>query len=217
MNTFMNKNVSYNNPELYNHYKNQIMSELPKYRYDEDNYYTPTETGVEKILDTYFSNKGWLYPLFEKHPLYKGNGQIVFSANYHRKVNKVGVCDFCVWANDALLDLYEKKSPRVLGMTYTELDTYYHKLDNIVDSMYYIKMNNIGQGRCEVRVNGKTFEEMKREKIRIYDLKREIRHNLYEVCSYHKSVFLCREDSMKANAIMNIFGFISDNTVSIAT
>ena len=217
MNTFMNKNVNYNNPELYNHYKNQIMSELPKYRYDEDNYYTPTETGVEKILDVYFSNKGWLYPLFEKHPLYKGNGQIVFSANYHRKVNKVGVCDFCVWANDALLDLYEKKSPRVLGMTYTELDTYYHKLDNIVDSMYYIQMNNIGQGRCEVRVNGKTFEEMKREKIRIYDLKREIRHNLYEVCSYHKSVFLCREDSMKANAIMNIFGFISDNPVSIAT
>lgn len=217
MNTFMNKNVNYNNPELYNHYKNQIMSELPKYRYDEDNYYTPTETGVEKILDVYFSNKGWLYPLFEKHPLYKGNGQIVFSADYHRKVNKVGVCDFCVWANDALLDLYEKKSPRVLGMTYTELDTYYHKLDNIVDSMYYIKMNNIGQSRCEVRVNGKTFEEMKREKIRIYDLKREIRHNLYEVCSYHKSVFLCREDSMKANAIMNIFGFISDNPVSIAT
>ena len=60
MNTFMNKNVNYNNPELYNHYKNQIMSELPKYRYDEDNYYTPTETGVEKILDVYFSNKGWL-------------------------------------------------------------------------------------------------------------------------------------------------------------
>lgn len=217
MRTFMDKNVTYNNPDLYNHYYTQIMTELPKYRYDEDSHYQPTEVGIKAILDTYFTNKGWLYPIFEKHPLYKGNGQIVFSADYHRKVNKVGVHEFTIWFEDALLGIYEKKSPKILGMNYRELNEYYRKLDNIVDMMRDISCYTIGQGNCEVRVNGKTLMELDREREKMFWAKREMRSDISEVCSYHNSVYLTKNDANELNNLLMISRIISDNPTTFVT
>lgn len=217
MNTFMDKTVNYSNPDLYNHYLSEIMTELPKYRYDCDSHYAPTTEGIKAILDEYFANKGWLYPIFENHPQYKGNGQIVFSSNYHRKVNKIGVQQFCIWCMDTLLENYEKKSPTIMGMNYHELNTYYRKLDNIYDYMNAINSYNIGQGSAICTVNGMTIDEIETERNNIYTLKREMGRNITEICSYHWSVYLYKTDANKVRSLFSLFQYISDNVMSIAT
>lgn len=217
MKTFMDKTVSYSNPTLYNHYLSEIMTELPKYRYDCDYHYTPTTEGIKTILDEYFTNKGWLYPVFENHPQYKGNGQIVFSSDYHRRVNKVGVLQFCDWCCDVLLDIYKEKAPNIMGMNYEELCNYYRKLDVICDSMVYISNIEIGQGKADCRVNGMTANDLFKEKRRIYILKTELASQVHEISSNNNSAYLAIGDINKVRALLRMFNYISDNVMTIAT
>jgi hypothetical protein len=213
----MNKAITYSNPDLYNHYLSEIMTELPKYRYDCDYHYNPTTEGVKAILDEYFANKGWLYPVFENHPQYKGNGQIVFSSDYHRKVNKIGVQQFCEWCCDTLLDIYKEKAPRLMGMTYNELCLYYRKLDTICDSMLYLSSIEIGQSKIDCRVNNMTVSDMLKEKRKVYLLKLELCTQVKEVCTENNSGHIANEDVNRINILFNIFNYISDNVMSVAT
>lgn len=217
MKTFMNKAVSYSNPSLYNHYLSEIMTELPKYRYDCDWHYTPTTEGVKSILDEYFKNKGWLYPVFESHPQYKGNGQIVFSSDYHRKVNKIGVQQFCDWCKDVLLDIYRRKAPTVMGMDYGEICTYYRKLDVIYDSMLYISNIEIGQSKVDCRVNGMNIYDIATEKQKIYSLKVKLGSQVRDVSSNNNSAFLAIEDISKIRVLFSIFNYVADNVMTVAT
>lgn len=217
MKTFMDKTVTYSNPALYDHYLSEIMTELPKYRYDCDWHYAPTTEGIKSILDEYFANKGWLYPVFESHPQYKGNGQIVFSSDYHRKINKIGVQQFCEWCCDTLLDIYKEKAPHMMGMNYNELCVYYRKLDTICDNMIYLSHIEIGQGRIDCRVNNKTVYDVAKEKENIYLLKTELCSQVREVCTENNSGYIAKEDVNKINILFNIFNFISDNVISVAT
>ena len=187
------------------------MTELPKYRYDCDSHYEPTTEGVKTILDEYFANKGWLYPVFENHPQYKGNGQIVFSSDYHRKVNKVGVQQFCDWCTDVLLGIYERKAPTVMGLTYGKLCQYYRKLDNICDYMACLNQYEIGQSKVDCRVNGMTLHEMAEERARIYSLKAELSKEVREICTDGLSGYIAIEDIPTFRILLTIFSYISDN------
>ena len=102
-------------------------------------------------------------------------------------------------------------------MNYRELNEYYRKLDNIVDMMRDISYYTIGQGNCEVRVNGKTLMELDIEREKIFWAKREIRSDVSEVCSYHNSVYLTKDDANELNNLLMISRVISDNPTTFVT
>lgn len=71
--------------------REEIKTLLKQYRYH------PTDAGVDKIIDEWARNKGWLIRLFEQHPNYNGKFQIVFDHDFDRNIDKQGSYDFARW------------------------------------------------------------------------------------------------------------------------
>lgn len=65
----------------------QICDLLKGYGYEGGNY-NPTTSGVAEILETWMENKSELITMFEKHPNYNGNGQIVLTDTFARDVDR---------------------------------------------------------------------------------------------------------------------------------
>ena len=78
--------------------KREMEEVITSYGYDgreKDTDYEVTDYGLQCILDEWMDNKAELISLFERHPQYNGNGQIVLSdTSYHREVDRNGVYAF---------------------------------------------------------------------------------------------------------------------------
>lgn len=111
----------------------EIKDLLEEYDYD------PTDTGVNKILDEWIKNKGWMINLFKKHPNYNGKFQIVFDSDYNRVCDKNILFSFKEYfyrvAKKKLL-----KNVILGGFSYGETKDIFDKMRGIVsrlDDLYY--------------------------------------------------------------------------------
>ena len=120
--------------------------------------YNPTESAVDKILDEWVRNKGWMIELFKKHPNYNGKFQIVFDADYTRCTDKRTLLTFASWMYCAAEPLL--KVPVQKGVfSYSEVRETISKLNGIVEVM-----NNIKRLGYSATINGRTYEETIAEK-----------------------------------------------------
>ena len=119
--------------------------------------YNPTNYGVEKILNEWIRNNGWMINLFKKHPKYNGKFQIVFDSDYPRTCNKPIIVEFGHWLERKAKDL--RKEKKLSPFSYEECVKIYRKLDNVCDYMSYIQDRNYS-----VSVNGRTLEETREER-----------------------------------------------------
>ena len=72
-------------------------------------HYHPTQDGIDKILDEWLKNKAPLIRLFEKHPNYNGNFQIVFSHDYNRGYDFDKIRAFSKWFEAISEDMFLKE------------------------------------------------------------------------------------------------------------
>ena len=94
--------------------------------------YSPTDMGVNAILDKWIENKGWMINLFKQHPNYNGKFQIAFDSDYNRVCDKNNLYDFKKYFSKVAKNrvLKEKK---LGGFSYDETYVIYSKLKGIVD------------------------------------------------------------------------------------
>jgi hypothetical protein len=132
--------------------RTEIMDLLGEYDYN------PTEEAVDKILNEWVRNKGWMINLFKKHPNYNGKFQIAFDADYTRCTNKETLSIFANWmycAAEPLLRVPVNKG----AFSYDEVRRTLSKLKGVLACMRDIK--EVGYVPI---VNGRTYEETLVEK-----------------------------------------------------
>ena len=159
--------------EQLDYYRQEIMELLPKYRFNTDypdDHYAPTEKGVNKLLEVYNKEKGWMYPYFMSHPNYIGNGKIAFSADYHRKINVYGAYEFYNWIINQLLETLDKSEIIVNGMTYSQVKNAQRKFQIIRDKIETIQSYRIGQASVNVKVNNMDLNDFDRELFRLNEI-----------------------------------------------
>lgn len=119
--------------------------------------YHPTEEGVDKILDEWVKNKGWMINLFKKHPNYNGKYQIVFDTDYNRVCDKNSLIKF----RDYLYKVgnFMLKEVQIGMFSYYETVNIYNRLNKIMG-----KMEDIYFDGYNPLVNGKSLNEIRREK-----------------------------------------------------
>lgn len=136
-------------PEMRAELKAEMTTLLKQYRYH------PTDAGLDKILDEWAKNKGWLIRLFEQHPNYNGKFQIVFDHDFDRKIDKHGSYNFADYlrtVRDSELFLKEV----VIGdLSYPEVYSICRRLREITNFMSATK--------DIVTVNEKKFDEYTKE------------------------------------------------------
>ena len=76
--------------------------------------YDSTTYGVEKIVDTWWENKGrYMTQLFGNHPNYvPGKFQIAFDSDYNREIDSIAVNNFLEWIRDRVLDTFDTYTER---------------------------------------------------------------------------------------------------------
>lgn len=76
--------------------------------------YDSTTYGVEKIVDTWWENKGrYMTQLFGNHPNYvPGKFQIVFDSDYNREIDSAAVNEFLEWIRDRIIEKFETYTKR---------------------------------------------------------------------------------------------------------
>ena len=132
--------------------KTEIMDLLVEYDYN------PTEYAVDKILNEWAKNKGWMINLFKKHPNYNGKYQIAFDADYERVCNKRIIFDFCNYFLNVARELLKQEVKINNVYTYDEMLRIYNRLSKVV---YY--MEEIEYFGYHVEANGRNWEETLKE------------------------------------------------------
>ena len=127
----------------------------------EDYNYNPTESAVDKIIDEWVKNKGWMINLFKKHPNYNGKFQIVFDTDYSRCCNKDALYQFSTWLYYRAEEMFRVPVKRG-AFSYTEVKNIYSSLNNMCNSMADI---NAYYG-YKSSVNGRDLTEMRKERDR---------------------------------------------------
>lgn len=96
--------------------------------------YNPTDAGVNKILNKWIKNKGWMINLFKNHPNYNGKFQIAFDSDYSRACDKnilSGFQNYFVRTAKGLL----LKNKIIGGFSYEETRRIYEKLKNLINKL----------------------------------------------------------------------------------
>lgn len=133
--------------------RSEIITLLEEYDYN------PTEYAVNKILDEWVKNKGWMINLFKKHPNYNGKFQIVFDSDYYRVTNKDELYNFADWMYYQSKGMFLEEV-QIGKFSYSEVTKIYQKLDSVVD--YMINIDSIGYKNFSV--NGRNLDQMRKER-----------------------------------------------------
>lgn len=96
--------------------------------------YSPTDAGVNKILDEWIRNKGWMVNLFKKHPNYNGKFQIVFDSDYNRVCDKNILYNFKEYFYRVAKKLLLKEK-KLGGFSYEETYCIYQRLHGVVSRL----------------------------------------------------------------------------------
>lgn len=107
--------------------REEIKTLLKQYRYH------PTDQGVDKIIDTWAKNKGWLIRLFEQHPNYNGKFQIVFDHDFDRNIDKNGSYNFAKWLKRIKGDAMFLQEVTIGDMSYADAYTGYQRARKVLE------------------------------------------------------------------------------------
>lgn len=99
--------------------------------------YSPTENGIDIILNEWLHNKGWLINLFKKHPQYvDGKFYIKIEAELKRPIDKKGIRDFADWVKINADKAIIQREELMIGMfTMYEYKTAMDETQYIANSM----------------------------------------------------------------------------------
>lgn len=115
---------------------------------------------IERIVDKWVQEKGWIIEIFKKHPNYNGKYQIVFSEDYPRKFDVAGVQSFARWINNNRSETLRNHQYKTTAFGYNEAVRSYKKLRDVRDYMRDLSR----EYHCaDVRVNGRTIDDVVRE------------------------------------------------------
>lgn len=118
--------------------------------------YNPTEYGVNKIIDEWVKNKGWMIELFKKHPNYNGKYQIVFDADYDRKFDADAIHSFGTYCET--ISRSNLKELVIGKHRYKEVLQIYCKLAKIHSCMHDCSTRGY-----HMLANGKDIKEIEKE------------------------------------------------------
>ena len=119
------------------------------------------------------------------------------------------------WISDNLRENYlEKYEVRCCGMTFTEAEDAYNRLDGIVTWMKRIETTKLGSGLATCRVNGMTLKEIVSERKRLSYIKSKIEDNNVYAGSDHYLPAKKYEDLRKLQSFINT---IHDNPHMLTT
>ena len=184
--------------------RNEIIELLEEYDYN------PTKSAVNKIIDEWVKNKGWMINLFKQHPNYNGKFQIIFDSDYQRCCNKDMLYNFACW-------MYNRAN-EVLLVPYQIGKFSYREVRNIRDTLSSISgyMENIQYcGRYTVLVNGKDRNEIRKE-FRYWDNKLDEYYNNEEVYVTGGQAYR-RESYALNNNVYDFKNHLAEYTEHIAT
>ena len=155
----MNKET-YGAYELTSEEKETLRKEIINLLYEY--HYNPHTHAVNKILDEWVKNKGWMINLFKKHPNYNGKFQIAFDADFNRVCDANAIKHFVEYAiataNATLL-----QEVKIGCFTYSEVHTIYNRLKSVHKYMENIILAYPYGCTPQVLVNGKTYREIHNE------------------------------------------------------
>lgn len=177
--------------------------------------YNPTEDAVDKIIDEWEKNKGWMVNLFKQHPNYNGKYQIAFDSDYFRATNPEEIGNFSYWMRTRSNSI--KKPVKFGCFTLGEVLGYYRKLTGILNSMESVKYS---AGISNIIVNGRTEKEIEAEKakwLRKYNEYADIVRNSGGKYTVECDEVYEKEVLRLANAAYSIGRHIADNTEHLAT
>ena len=128
--------------------------------------YHPTYSALNKILDEWIKNKGYLINLISKHPNYNGKFQIAFSKDYDRKIDSNLARKFGDYLNHSAVVELVKPRPIKLGCyEYREVVDIIDRINmqmsffNIDDGIYTI--NN--RTKKSYQIEKEYFEKLKKK------------------------------------------------------
>ena len=177
-------------------------------------HYNPTTFAVNKILDEWVKNKGWMINLFKKHPNYNGKFQIAFDADFNRVCDANVIRDFISYAiNTAHATLLQEV--KIGCFTYSEVYNIYRRLSKTAD--YIREINYLHSRNVAIVVNGKTYDEIKKERDFFKNKAIEFSNlpNVYIDNSYNKAYD--REKYELHRKVIHIFDILYYNREPIAT
>ena len=145
--------------------RSEIISLLEEYGYH------PTTEGVDKIIDEWIKNKGWIVNLFKNHPNYNGKFQITFDSDYDRICDKNALQTFANWVYDKRKSVMKEYMSGIFS--YKEIYNILKKLDNVIDLM--TRLERYGSHIC---LTGKTLKEYEEER-EDWRKKENVYRNLY--------------------------------------
>jgi len=142
-------------------------------------HYNPTESAVDKLLDEWVKNNGWMINLFKKHPNYNGKYQIVFDANYLRTTNINEIRNFCNWIMFYCCEVLVPM--KISTFSYIEVCDHRSRVKDICDYMEFLK----SYGKSVV-VDGMSLREWRNELNKWIALKKryESETYIYDVRAY---------------------------------
>lgn len=164
--------------------------------------YHPTENGLNKILDEWCKEKADLIRLFEKHPNYNGKFQIAFDYDFNREFNYDAVYNFKQWLLSADVLNMLRKEAKIGAFTYNELYHICRRLRQCMDVFDYDVVKTM---------NGKTYEEYRKEFLRFDDMKDKYEFNsnitIWNRHAYEKESF---NNSRKIDYVVRV---MNDDTL----
>lgn len=125
----------------------------------EEYHYHPTTEGINKILNAWQKNKGWMVELFKKHPNYNGKYQIVFDADFERLCDVDVIYHFGNYLCDYARSTSDLQEIRRGCFTYSEVKKTYERLCGVMSGMRDVRYYGYTP-----TANGKTYAELSVER-----------------------------------------------------
>ena len=98
-----------------------------------------TRDAVERIIDEWVKNKGWIIEIFKKHPNYNGKYQIVFDQDYQRGFDFSLVNKFSRWIANNNSTIISNNQVKVTAYAYNEAKRNINRIKDIIEYFDDIK------------------------------------------------------------------------------
>lgn len=161
-----------------------------------------TKEGIKTQWEEYKENKSPVLAFLSNHPKFDPEVMgIVLEGSYERKKDSKAIEAFCNWCKDAIHDWGLKRQYKYYCCTVNELDDAKDRLALICDHVENIMYMTRSGLQNTVTVNGLSYEELKRERERVYRLWRYAHNNSI----YSRGIYLNAGNYYKYN---NAYDFI---------
>lgn len=213
----INLNGTYNFTEKQKNYVLPRMKELlDKY------HHANAEDGIKVIWEKYKENKAPIASILSNHPNWDEEiMSIVLESSYSRSKDTRVIKEFCDWCKDQLKKWTKKPENeyKINCCTVKEIYNARNRLSVIVDRMEGLMdaNKNWGDHLHYVTFNGMTFEEVKAEHRRLYELYRIADSNSYYMGNFnHRDFYVNRDIYIKYSLGCQFLDMVSNYSSHIA-